>query len=101
MPPDQTEPAPWYRVLSFLLALAFLAAIFTFAFSTVHYRWNWRGVWVYRGEFAKGWLVTVLLSAISLVTSCLIGLILALLRRIPILPLRYLARIYVEVIRGK
>ncbi|MGA3171087.1 MAG: amino acid ABC transporter permease [Chthoniobacteraceae bacterium] len=98
--PGPPEPAPWYKVLSFLFALAFLAAIFTFAFSTVHYRWNWRGVWVYRAEFLKGWLVTIVLSAVSLVTSCFIGLTLALLRRIPFLPLRYLARIYVEVIRG-
>ena len=32
--------------------------------------------------------------------SCLIGIFLALLRRTPFLPLRYLARIYVETIRG-
>jgi polar amino acid transport system permease protein len=95
-----TGPPLWRKAASLLLALAFIAGIFTFAFSTVGYHWNWRGVWTYRALFLRGWLVTLLLSAISLVTSSLIGVILALLRRTPFLPLRYLARIYVEIIRG-
>jgi polar amino acid transport system permease protein len=102
MPPDasQTPPSLARRAASLLLALAFIAGVFTFAFSSIGYRWNWPGVWVYRGQFLTGWLVTLLLSALSLVASCLIGVILALLRRTPFLPLRYLARIYVETIRG-
>jgi len=96
----QPEPPLWRKAASFLLALAFLAGVFTFAFSTVGYRWNWPEVWVYRALFVRGWLVTLVLSAISLVFSCLIGILLALLRRVPFLPLRYLARIYVETIRG-
>jgi len=95
-----TGPPLWRKAASLLLALAFIAGIFTFAFSTVGYHWNWRGVWTYRALFLRGWLVTLLLSAISLVTSSLIGVILALLRRTPFLPLRYFARIYVEIIRG-
>jgi polar amino acid transport system permease protein len=96
-PPD---PPPWRKAASLLLALAFIAGVFTFAFSTVGYKWNWPEVWAYRALFIRGWLVTLLLSAISLVASCLIGFILALLRRTPLLPVRYLARIYVETIRG-
>jgi len=97
---DQAEPPLWRKAGSLLLALAFLAGLFTFAFSTTIYRWNWPAVWVYRSLFVRGWLVTLLLSGISLVASCLIGALLALLRRTPLLPLRYLARIYVETIRG-
>ena len=96
----QPEPPLWRRAASFLLAVAFLAGVFTFAFSTVGYHWNWRSVWVYRTLFFQGWLVTVVLSAVALVASCLIGAVLALLRRTPFLPLRYLARICVEIIRG-
>jgi polar amino acid transport system permease protein len=81
-----------------LLAFAFIAGVFTFAFSTVAYKWNWPDVWVYRALFVKGWLVTVALSAVSLVTSCIIGVLFALLRGTPFLPLRYLSRIYVETI---
>jgi len=94
------EPPLWRKAASLLLALGLLAGVFTFAFSTGVYHWNWPGVWAYRGLFLRGWLVTVVLSAISLVSSCVIGLVLALLRRTPFLPLRYLARICVETIRG-
>jgi len=97
---QQGEAPFWRRAASLLLAVAFLAAIFTFALSTVAYHWNWPDVWAYRALLIKGWLVTVGLSAVSLIVSCLIGVLFALLRRTPFLPLRYLARIYVEVIRG-
>jgi polar amino acid transport system permease protein len=102
MPADiqQPEPPLWRKAAAFLIALAFLAGVFTFAFATVGYHWKWGDVWVYRALFVRGWLVTVAISAVSLVFSCLIGVILALLRRTPFLPLRYLARIYVETIRG-
>jgi len=98
--PDQPEPPLWRKAASLLLAFAIIAAVFTFAFSTVTYTWNWPGVWSYRALFIKGWLTTVLLSAASLLMSCIIGVVFALLRRTPFLPLRYLARIYVETIRG-
>lgn len=102
MPAESHLPDPplWRKAASLLLAFAFIAGLFTFAFSSVRYKWDWQGVWAYRWLFLRGWLVTVVLSAISLLTSCLIGIILALLRRTPFLPLRYLARIYVETIRG-
>jgi polar amino acid transport system permease protein len=97
---SQAEPPLWRRAVSLFIALAFIAGVFTFAFATVGYHWNWRGVWNYRTLFLNGWLFTLLLSAISLVTSSLIGVIVALLRRTRFLPVRYFARIYVEIIRG-
>jgi polar amino acid transport system permease protein len=97
---DPAEPSLLWKAASLLLALAFIAGVFTFAFATVAYKWNWPDVWVYRALFVKGWLVTLAISAVSLVTSSLIGVLFALLRRTPVLPLRYLARIYVETIRG-
>jgi polar amino acid transport system permease protein len=97
---DDPEPSLLHRAVSLLLALGCIAGLFTFAFSTVGYHWNWKGVWVYRVLFIRGWLVTVLLSAIALVMSCVIGAIFALLRRARFLPVRYFARIYVETIRG-
>lgn len=99
-PPHQPDPPLWRRAASLLVAFSLIAGVFTFAFSTVGYKWDWADVWVYRGLFVKGWVVTVILSAISLAASCLIGLIMAMLRRTAFLPLRYLARIYVETIRG-
>ena len=94
------EPTTWRKAASLGAAIVFVAGVFTFAFSTVGYHWDWPDVWRYRALFEHGWLVTVALSAISLVVSSLIGASLALLRRVPFLPVQYLSRIYVETIRG-
>lgn len=103
MPPAEPHPrspsALWHW-LSLLLALGVIASALAFALLSGIYRWNWSSVWAYRALFLKGWLVTVVISAISLLASCLVGTVMALLRRCPVLPLQYLARIYVEVIRG-
>jgi len=61
---------------------------------------GWESVWFYRDAFWKGWLLTIIISIFSLAGSLLIGLVAALARRSIILPLRSLALLYVEVIRG-
>ena len=61
---------------------------------------GWDSVWKFRGVFWSGWLLTILISLLSLVFSCLIGLAVALARRSRLLPLRSAAMLYVEVIRG-
>jgi polar amino acid transport system permease protein len=97
---DESNATLLKRVGSFLLALLLIAGVFTFAFSTIGYHWNWAGVWTYRQLFLQGWLMTVAISAAALVISTIIGIAFALLRRTRFLPLRYFARIYVEIIRG-
>ena len=47
-----------------------------------------------------GWLTTLWISIVALVISTLMGLCAALAQRNRFLPLRYLAKIYVEVVRG-
>ena len=76
------------------------AALFTFAFSQLHYGWNWEAIWTYRQKFIRGWLVTLAISAAALVGSLLLGVLTALARRARLLPLRYAAILYVELIRG-
>src|SRR5437899_12616985 len=88
-----TKPA------SAIIAAALVAAVFYFAFRQVAYRWNWRGVYDYRSYFFKGWWITVRISLASLVLSTGIGIVFALVRRSPLLPIRYFGQIYVEVIR--
>ena len=63
-------------------------------------RGGWEAVWNYRGVFLEGWLLTILISLLSLVLSAAIGVAVALSRRSRILPLRSIALLYVEVIRG-
>lgn len=61
---------------------------------------NWEAVIPYAPAFLRGWLLTIGISLASLVLSCLLGLVAALAARSPILPLRALATLYVEIIRG-
>ena len=87
-------------VVSWCLVALLTAALFSFAFSQLHYGWNWGAIWQYRQKFLQGWLMTVAISAAALLVSLLIGLLTALARRSAFLPLRYSAVLYVETIRG-
>jgi polar amino acid transport system permease protein len=61
---------------------------------------QWRAVWNYRQVFLDGWLLTIGISLASLVLSSLLGLLLALARRSAFLPLRSLAMLVIETVRG-
>jgi polar amino acid transport system permease protein len=93
------SPAPlWARIVTagFLFFALSLGCWALLASATP----NWEGVWKYQNAFWQGWLLTVLLSVISLVLSTLIGLIAALARRSKILLLRYTSTCYIEGVRG-
>jgi polar amino acid transport system permease protein len=61
---------------------------------------RWSAIYPYRALLLQGWLTTVGISVAALVLSAVIGLLSALARRSRLLPLRYLAGIYVELVRG-
>ena len=88
------------RTLSFLAALAVLAGICAGAFALLDYHWEWQQAWSYRQIFWEGWLTTLGISALALPLSCVVGIMLALARRIPLQPLRDAVRIFVELTRG-
>ena len=88
------------RIVSWGLVALLVSALFYFAFSELRYGWNWEAIWRYRQKFVQGWLVTVAISTAALFVSLLIGLLSALARRSSWLPLRYLAMLYVEIVRG-
>jgi len=95
------EELPLYgRVIGILAAFLLLALVFSFAFSRLQYGWDWGAVYRYRQKFVTGWLVTLAISAASLAASIVIGLSAALAQRSAFLPLRYLGKIYIEIIRG-
>lgn len=88
------------RAASFAVALGLLSLVCFGAFSTLSYHWAWEPVMGYWRLFWQGWLTTIGIAALALPLSCAIGLTFALLRRSRFLPLRYVARIYVEITRG-
>jgi len=82
------------------VAVSLAALVFYFSFHQLNYHWNWAAVYRYRWNLLSGWLVTILISVLSLLLSTLIGVVFALARRSRVLPLRYFGHVYVELVRG-
>lgn len=61
---------------------------------------GWPVFWKYRTVFWQGWMLTVGISAVALVSSLFLGILAALARRSSILIIRYLSTIYIEFVRG-
>ena len=100
---ESGEPqATWWlrKLAGGTLAFLLLALIFYFSFHQISYRWNWAAVSKYQTTLFSGWLVTILISLVSLLLSTLIGVVFALVRRSPFLPARYFGHLYVELVRG-
>ncbi|MDD2480021.1 MAG: amino acid ABC transporter permease [Victivallaceae bacterium] len=87
-------------IVNSLMVLILIVGIFFFAFSQLDYVYNWQSVLDYRTIFFNGFLLTISLSAISLVTSLCLGVILALCQRSRIYFLKIIAKSFVEIIRG-
>jgi len=93
-----TSPSVLHR-FSIALAALLIGFVVYAALWRLTTREGWEAVWAYRELFLKGWLGTLGLAAAALVTSTLLGLLLALGRR-AWLPVRALCAVHVEVIRG-
>ena len=98
--PGSPPPSRPVQALNFALAVALVSAVFWFSFGHLAYHLRWNSIYQYRALFWRGWLTTIALSAAALVLSAVIGLLSALARRSRILLLRYVARLYVELVRG-
>ncbi len=92
--------APVAVLASWLAAFLVISLLLWFSFSQVRFAWGWDAVYAYRAKFVAGWLMTIGISAVAMGLSLVIGLCAALAQRAAFLPLRYLARIYMELIRG-
>jgi polar amino acid transport system permease protein len=93
----EVPPPTVARVANSLLALLVLVGIVWFSLASLHL--DWSSVWEYRVMFWKGWITTLGLIAVALILSILLGFVIALGQRSYFLPLRYLARFFVEVVR--
>ncbi len=96
-----TPPPSWpVRALNFGIALLAISLVFSFSFWNLKYHLRWDSIYPYRRMFVQGWLTTIWISAAALVASTATGFCSALAQRSSFLPLRYLAKIYVEIVRG-
>ena len=94
------RPTWWVVAINWALAFLLLSLVAWFAFASLRYNWNWDAVSEYANFFWRGWFTTIAVSAIALILSTLIGVIVALVRRSGFFVLQALGRIYVETIRG-
>lgn len=99
-PAAAAEPPLSQRLLHGGLVALLLVLFFGFAVWRLDHNWQWERLWEYRQKYSFGFLVTLLLSVASLIGSLILGVLAAVARRSPVLWLRYLARVYVESIRG-
>ncbi len=88
------------RVLNFAAALGLIALALYLPFTRLETTWNWLAVYRYREKFLQGYLLTIGLSVAALILSTVFGVISALAGRARFLPLRYVNRIYVDLVRG-
>jgi len=83
-----------------LLVVAFVTSFFFYAVVKLDHAWQWHVLVDYRFKFGMGFLVTLAISAASLVGSLALGILVALGRRSKAQFFRYLSTAYVELIRG-
>jgi len=97
---NPTRTPSYLPIVSFLLVLTLLGGLLALSFSSLHWEWHWEAVWTYREKFLRGWVSTIVLSAVSLILSLALGLALTAGRLKGWLPVRQLCTLIVELIRG-
>jgi polar amino acid transport system permease protein len=93
----ERKPRSWLVILDYVFYVAIVAALVGLAFYFYHYR---DSVALYFPTFLAGAGLTVFLSISSMILASIFGFIGALGRLSRFAPFRFIAAIYVEVIRG-
>ncbi|MBN2883697.1 MAG: amino acid ABC transporter permease [Clostridia bacterium] len=94
------KPGLLGKTTNIVLVGLFIAAIFLVALLSLGYKFDWTVIWTYRINILRGYGMTLVLAVISIFISVIIGLVSAAALQSKILFFRYLARAYVEGIRG-
>jgi polar amino acid transport system permease protein len=98
--PGAPAPPLAVRALNFGIALLAVTLVFWFSFWNLKFHLRWDSIYASRRMFVQGWLTTIWISAAALAASTVMGFCSALAQRSRFLPLRYLSKIYVELVRG-
>lgn len=99
---DENRKHPSRRVwaVSVCLTVFIISGVCMWVLYSASREWQWGSVWKYRQVFAEGWIRTVGLSLACLIGSMLVGSLLACGQLSRLIPLRALATVLVEFIRG-
>ena len=82
------------------VALAVLVVVIYLPFRWLDAPWKWATLWKYRQKFIDGYKLTVLISVCALALSVVCGVVSALAGRSRLLALRYVNRVYIDLVRG-
>jgi polar amino acid transport system permease protein len=93
----ESSPPTVAKVANTLFALLLFIGLVWICLVTLHF--DWASVWNYRLMLFKGWLMTLGVTGAALVLSTIGGFVLALGQRSFVLPLRYFAKVLVEIVR--
>lgn len=96
----EVSPPTIAKVLNVALALVVLVGVVWLCLMLLDTNWVWASVWESREVLFNGWLMTLGVTAIALVTSTVGGFVLALGQRSFVLPLRYFVKVLVEIVRA-
>ncbi len=88
------------KISAIALVATILGGFFAYALLTLDYHWQWSVLLTTRYKFMTGFFVTLAISFFSLILSLILGILAAAGRRSQSLFFRYLATVYVELIRG-
>ncbi len=101
LPPEHSTETLPLRVVALNLAAAFALIILAVGIPLVlvDVQWNWSVLWKFRDKFLQGYLLTIGISLAALGLSLCCGVVSALLARARFLPLRYVNRMYVDLVR--
>lgn len=98
--PEGENPIRLSRVVNVLLVAALVAGVVFFSVSRLSYRFDWSFLAGYAEKIQRGFQATLLISLFSLFFAAAIGVAAALALQGRILFFKYLARLYIEVVRG-
>ncbi|HHX77123.1 MAG TPA: amino acid ABC transporter permease [Firmicutes bacterium] len=88
------------KIINISLVGIILFLVLVFAFKSLDYQLRLHTIVAYRYKFINGYLMTFVIALFSLILSILIGAFFAFAGRSKFLPLYYLSKAYVEIIRG-
>jgi len=98
--PRDGEPSLFRKLLNAVLATALVCGFFLLSLNRITYHLDFSFLALYRFRLWKAFLMTLSLSAASLVVCLLLGALVAYAYRSRVLMVRYVARGYVYFIRG-
>lgn len=88
------------RLLNAIFVAAFLVGFLALTVSRLGGTYDFKDLWQYRQRLLQGFYMTLVFSFLSMLLSLILGSAAAMGSRSRFLPLRYILRTYVQIIRG-